>query len=228
VAIVNDGEIADDFEFSLAESPFAHLLGGSMCIFPSEIQVLFPEDYLLADLSLDAFAGLPLFKDGKIIGCLVALYRQPIEDSVFADHALHFFASRVAAELERKQSFDRLKEYESFLFGIVDLIEDVLFVADLQGRIKLVSNSAVNLFGWLPREMAGESFADYLTDDTRQLGIQEFEKHITSVLPRLCIKLKIKDKSGTIHPIVWSALTTRINNETSSCVGIIRKITNAL
>jgi hypothetical protein len=71
--------------------------------------------------------------------------------------------------------------------------------------------------------MTGQSFASYLSEDTRQLGLQEFEKCISSGLPRLQLKLKFIDKSGRPCPVVWSAITTRINNEINGCVGIIRK-----
>ncbi|MEI7499163.1 MAG: PAS domain S-box protein [Bacteroidota bacterium] len=227
VAVFNDGEVVDDFEFSLADSPFAPLLEGSLRIFREDLQKLFPEDYLLADLSLDAFAGIPLFdNNGKPIGFLVALYRQPIENISLADHALHFCASRVSAELDRKLAFDKLKEYESFLFGIVDMLEDVLFIADLQGKIRLLSPSAIRVFGWSPEEMIGQSIANFLTEDTRQLGIQEFEKCISSGLPRLRLKLKVNDKSGKARPVVWSANLTKSEGEINGCIGIFHEISN--
>ena len=225
IAVINDGEIADNFEFSLIESPFAHLLDGSMHIFARDLQSLFPDDYLIADLSLDAFAGLPIFSSqGNIIGFLVAMHRHSMENSDLTNHALNFFASRVSAELEQKLVFDELKEHESFLQGIINLTEDVLFITDLFGKIKMFSPSAGKILGWLPEELNNQSFYNFLSDDTRQLAIQEFEKCISSGLPKKRIQLMMKDKSGRIHLVEWFATPTRINHEINGCISIFRKL----
>jgi PAS domain S-box-containing protein len=196
-----------------------------MHIFPNDLQSLFPDDYLIADLSLDAFAGIPIFSSqGNIIGFLVTMHRHSIENSDMTDHALHFFASRVTAELEQKLVFDELKEHESFLQGIINLTEDVLFITDLFGTIKIFSPSAVKILGWLPQELNNQSFYNFLSDDTRQLAIQEFEKCISSGLPKQRIKLMIKNKSGTIHMVEWFATPTTINNEINGCISIFRKL----
>ena len=225
VAVFNDGEIADNFEFSLAESPFASLLDGTNVMITEHIQQQFPEDYLLADLSIDAFAGVPLLNgSGKVNGFIVAMYRQPIENISMVEHALIFFAKRASAELERKLSTDKLKESESYLSGIIALTDDVLIFTDLHGTIRMTSPSMTTRFGWSPGDVEGVSFADFLAEDTRQLGIQEFEKCISSGLPRLKLNLKIRHKAGMVCPVTWSSITTRINNEINGVVGIIQEL----
>ncbi len=225
VAVFNDGEIADNFEFSVAESPFASLLDGTTVMIAEQIQHLYPEDYLLADLSIDAFAGIALRNvNGQLTGFLAAMYRQPIENTSMVEQTLQFFAKRASAELDRKLAADKWKESESYLSGVIALTDDVIIFTDLQGTIRMTSPSMASRFGWSKEDVEGVSFADFLAEDTRQLGIQEFEKCISSGLPRLKLNLKIMHKAGMVCPVTLSAMTTKINNEINGVVGIIQEL----
>jgi len=225
VAVFNDGAIAENFEFSVVGSPFASMLNGKNVMISSQVQQLYPEDYLLADLSIDACAGVPLLNgNGRVTGFLVAMYRQPIENKSMVEHALQYFAKRASAELARKVATDKLLESESYLSGIIALTDDVLIFTDLQGIIRMASPSMASRFGWSQADVEGASFVDFLAVDARQLGIQEFERCISSDMPRLKLNLKIRHKAGMVCPVTWSAITTKINNEINGVVGIIQEL----
>ena len=101
------------FEYPLAGSASADVAIGNPCVCPSDAQDLFPSDPFLRELGAQAYVGLPL-NDSKQqpIGLILAVYRRPLGNLRFAKSMLEIFAPRAAAELERKQADEALRESE--------------------------------------------------------------------------------------------------------------------
>ncbi|MEI7980687.1 MAG: PAS domain-containing protein [Bacteroidota bacterium] len=219
------GETAENFGFELCGSVFSTLLDGYFHIFPTGITTYFPDDYLLIDLSVEGFAGIPILNSQQnVTGFFVAMFQSAIENQSGIESTLKFFAPRVSAELELKVMTDKLKEKESLFLGLSDLVEDVLVVINFQGTISFVSSAASGLFGLRPDEMTGHQFAEFLTPDTRILGMQEFEKFIASDVLRFELELKVTDKNKNHHAVRWSAVKTKIGDEITGIAGILRKL----
>jgi len=109
IALVVDGQLADNIEYSLENTPCANVADDSICLYPNSIVDHFPNDQLLIDMEIEGYIGTPLFdSQGAIQGLTVALYKQPIKDPEFTQTLFQIFSGRISAEIERM-------EYEIYL-----------------------------------------------------------------------------------------------------------------
>ncbi|MEH6347165.1 MAG: HAMP domain-containing sensor histidine kinase [Bermanella sp.] len=113
ISLVADGELAENMEYSLKDTPCAEVTDDGICLYPKEICKYFPDDQLLVDMGIEGYVGTPL-KDsnGEILGLTVALYKHPIQNIEFVQTVFQIFSGRIAAEIERS-------EYEANLEKIV-------------------------------------------------------------------------------------------------------------
>src|SRR6476660_2314170 len=92
------------FEYELAGSASAQAALGKACICRARAQKRFPADSMLPRWDAQAYVGIPLMNSrGFALGVLASVYRKIIRDPDVPKAILEMFASRVAAELERKQ-----------------------------------------------------------------------------------------------------------------------------
>ncbi len=116
VAVCADGQIVDNFEYELRNTPCANVVAHRVCLYPRGVQKDFPRDALLAEMGVDGYVGAPVLgTDGRVLGLMVVLYRQEVADIAAAEFVLRIFASRAAAEFERSRSELERKELEDQL-----------------------------------------------------------------------------------------------------------------
>jgi len=222
VSVFMDGEKAENFEFELNGSPFTSCNIGRLTMYPKNVVDFFPDDYLLIDLSVEGFAAMPLVNSQKQgTGFLAVMFHSAIVNQQHIEPAFGAIAERVAAELDQKREFDKLREIESYFIGIADLTKDVILVITLRGEIRFASFTASALFGHNPGELTGHHFCDLLTEDTRLLGKQEFEKFIASGETQFNIDLKVDHPKNHTHAIRLWVVKTNTGHEVTGCVGII-------
>lgn len=104
IALVADGQIVDNMEYSLEHTPCANVADNSVCLYPKDITALFPDDQLLIDMGIEGYIGTPLLDShGKVMGLTVALYKRPIENPDFTETLFQIFSGRISAEIERME-----------------------------------------------------------------------------------------------------------------------------
>jgi signal transduction histidine kinase len=109
------GELTENRIFALTASPAAEVVGGTACIYASEVDKRFPDDALLKELGVGSFIGIPLFaSDGGGLGLIALLKREPIANDLFVSDILQLFSDRAVAEIERTQ-------YEAELRNLLDV-----------------------------------------------------------------------------------------------------------
>ena len=105
---------SENFEYELADTPCVNLLNGKACLYPQDVQALFPKDRYLVQLNAASYFGSPLFdSDGKIVGLLVVLDTKPMAPDPNIEMILKIFAARAGAELERIQAEEELRRSEA-------------------------------------------------------------------------------------------------------------------
>ncbi|MEW5700879.1 MAG: PAS domain S-box protein [Candidatus Zixiibacteriota bacterium] len=145
VAVHAKGGKGDNFAYELAGTPCERIVNQRERAFSTGIQQLFPQDHLLIELGVDAYAAIPLFaSDGRPLGLMGVLYRHPLANPEPVQAMLRIFAARAGAELERQQAEIRLSESESryrrlFEESPLCLVEENLsavkvFIDDLRAR----------------------------------------------------------------------------------------------
>ena len=131
-----DGQVDHISDFPLAGSASVELALGR----PSSCRIAarqkFPADELLSTLEAEAFVGVPLIgANGGSLGVLIALYRGPIHRGKVPQSMLEIFAPRAAAELERKQSEERIRESEQRHLAFIAANPDAMWRVEFDNPI---------------------------------------------------------------------------------------------
>jgi two-component system cell cycle sensor histidine kinase/response regulator CckA len=121
-------ELPDGFEHELAGSASAQVALGKPCLCRAHARGRYPDDPLLARLGAEACVGVPLLNSGgHSLGLMMTVYRSPIADPDIPMTILEAFADRAAAELERKQRGEQLRQSEERHRAFVALNPDALW-----------------------------------------------------------------------------------------------------
>ena len=71
--------IIDNIQYALPGTPCQGVVEQSLCIHASGVCEAFPKDNMLVELGVEGYIGAPLFApDGRVMGLIVALFKQPI------------------------------------------------------------------------------------------------------------------------------------------------------
>lgn len=99
-----------NFEYQLAQTPCEVVIEEArLCHYRDRLQELFPNAPALATINAVGYLGVPLFdSQNRPIGNLCIIHDQPLEVDPEANAILTVFASRAAAELQRKWAEDAL------------------------------------------------------------------------------------------------------------------------
>lgn len=153
IAAVVEGEAVGNFEYQLEGSPCETLNGIDYCMVASGLMEKFPGSPAYKYIAAEAYLGGRLIDStGKISGFLFVLFRKPLDVTDLQVSTLRVFAARAAAELERQDGEQQLREQASLL----DKAQDAIIVRDLADKIVYWNKSAERLYGWQAEEVIGQ------------------------------------------------------------------------
>ncbi len=189
IAVFANGEPADNFTYDLTGTPCAGVLTGGFCSYAEGARKRFPSDHLLQQMQVDAYLGVPLRSaTGQAMGIMSIMSRSPIRNPELAESIFSIFATRAAAELERKRTEEHLREQFRHISTIFDSLNAIVYVADLATHRLLSLNSyGSNIFG---TAWEGERFHELL-----QLSAHT----VTDICPSERLVLN----GQPLHPCIW-------------------------
>jgi signal transduction histidine kinase/DNA-binding NarL/FixJ family response regulator len=124
-AFWQDNEFGENTEYDLYGTPCEQVFNGQGCQYFSQgVQALFPMEKELVEMEAESYAGIPLLSSGgDLLGHLAVL-----DDKVFGNEPRHtaileIFAARAAAEIERQQSAEALREASKALEQLAEIGE---------------------------------------------------------------------------------------------------------
>lgn len=127
-AVCRRGEIVENFEYELAGTPCRNVVDQNVCLYPTGVRDLFPDDELLRENEIEAYVGAPLVdNEGQIIGLLVLLHTAELANVESISHMVRVFAVRCAAEYQRKRYEEQLKESEDRLRIVIENMPGVVY-----------------------------------------------------------------------------------------------------
>ena len=204
----------------------SHLLGMHLK------QFVVPEDYRIIDDLLESVCNTRV--QGSCEVKLLASASNPstlhsgqtlqtfrIEAAVSdATHSCRIILSDITAQ---KVAEEALRKSERNFRSITDQMADEVFVIDSIGTITYVSPVVEKLFGFLPHEVIGNSFIDYMLEEDIPEALQVFQStlHNKTANQIFEVKLKRKDSSrfdGEIHLQYYQ------DQDISGMIGLIRDV----
>jgi len=137
LAICAGGRIEENFEYSLKGTPCATVVGRQACVYPRDVQGSFPEDEMLRQMGVEAYAGTPLFDSaGDPLGLLVVLSRRPFASPELTLSILEIFGWRASTELERTRAARELRRSRQTQAALLDAIPDLILRVGQDGVIR--------------------------------------------------------------------------------------------
>ncbi len=160
IAVVAKGQVADDFEYDLVDTPCMNVIGQQFRFHPCGVSDLYPGNKLLKDLGVEAYAAHPLNdSQGRPLGVIGVLHQQALDNSRDVEPMLRIFAARAAAEIERQRNETALRAREEQYHAIFNGSVDGLALCRSDGRIAEANPAFCRLHGYTREELlAAESF----------------------------------------------------------------------
>jgi PAS domain S-box-containing protein len=162
-----DGRLLRNFEYPLAGSPCARVVGRDYRFVPCGVQPEFPQGTMFSALGMDSYAALPLNgADGESLGLIAVVDRKPLAEAGLIESMLKIFAARAIAEIERRRAVTALSDSEASYRSIFEASEDAIFVHDWDtGAILDVSPAAETMYGYSADELRHMSVGDISAGD---------------------------------------------------------------
>ena len=150
-----DDALQPTFSCNLEHTPCERTFLDGRFYCQDSIQEQFPNNSNLVKLGAESYLGLALYNNqGKTIGTLCIIDRQPLLDPQRVENLLRVFAARAAAEIERQRATNRLEQLNQeleakFQERTAALQEREEHLRELSARLNLaVESAAIGIWDW--------------------------------------------------------------------------------
>ena len=141
------GEIVENFEYLLAHTPCENVVGKQLCFYPHGVQHQFPRDYLLKEMGVESYIGIPFFDSaGRALGIMAILDSEPMDNIELAESMLRIFSVRATAEIERRHTEEQIQKSKTMLQSVFDGISEPLILLDNNLSVKILNNAAAEYY----------------------------------------------------------------------------------
>ena len=165
IAASADGEITDNFEYVINNTPCKQVMEGDACVCVCDVIKQCPDSELLKSLEIKSYIGIPLVdSESHSRGCMVAMYKNPAENLEFATSIMQAFAGRTAAELERLQATKELLSLRNLLSNIINAMPSILVGVDSENRVMQWNREAENVTGVTADQAQGQPLEQVFPD----------------------------------------------------------------
>jgi PAS domain S-box-containing protein len=205
----------ENFEYDLAGAPCQNVVGQGQRCYPRDVRALFPADRLVAEMGVESYLGTPLFDaTGAALGLLVVMDDKEMSETAGAESVAAVFASRAAAELERKRGEEALRRSEADYRGLVEHAPLGIYRATADGRFLTLNRALVEMLGYesadevlgldIPREVYTDSeqrvdlVAGFRSDDQAKTEVQWKRKDGSHITVQLNMRI-VRSATGQIE-----------------------------
>ncbi len=158
LTVVLDGEVVDNFDYSMVGSCCEGLLTRSEHVIPDDA-IEFAMGTPTRMFNGRCYVGKRLQdSQGKTMGVIFLLFERPAKDVGLLFSVLRIFAERSASELEREERDAQMRKQAS----ILRRTHDAIIVRTLDQKVAYWNEGAERLYGWKAEEALGRPIADLL------------------------------------------------------------------
>lgn len=214
VAAWANGELVENFEYDLSDSPCANVVQSSYCFYPCNIQQEFPRDKLLVEMGAESYMGIPITStSGQVVGLLAVLESRPVVEHPEMRPMLEIFAARIASEFERNQIENELRNSEQQFRSIFEQAGMSLALIEVDSGRFVETNTKFNgLLGYSAKELAGMKWTDITHFDRGQGIADETSGSLASEIQQCTLETSLAHKDSSR---IWVNLTVSPFGETA-------------
>jgi PAS domain S-box-containing protein len=216
VKVYNRDRFLPNIFYELLGTPSEDVIDNDICIYPKNLQTLFPKDKLLLQMNVDSYMGAPLWSSARQpIGSVVLLDSKPLKSLKSIKSILQIVSLKVEKILE-KSNFENLLEVQNQSLSsskeripanekkfrqLYRKSADAIFILK-NGRIIDCSKGALKMFNFKNKKNIIKLYLADISPKFQPDGMSSFEKYKETA--------KIVFKKGT-HRFEWTY--TKSNGE---------------
>ncbi len=165
-----DGHYLPASRLPIQHSAFQQVLKGQFCLYPDAAETLLPAEHTSPLDKITSFIGSPMLgHDGKVMGCVCAYSRQPLQSVPHVEELLSVITSRAAAECERMHYFRELSRSEEKLRTVFNSTAEAIVGIDMVGNIVFCNPSTAKILGYATEdELIGKNFCQLVRPEIRK------------------------------------------------------------
>src|SRR5215831_4738183 len=161
--------ITDNIEWDVIGTPCEDVVRGNLCHHPAGVSQRFPDDRLLVDWGIESYLGVPLCDArGRHLGHLAVFDDRPMPAEPRKLFTFRIFATRAAAELERLQFEERLRESEQRWRSLTEALPQLVWSATPDGACDYFSAQWTQHTGVPESDLLGWRWLAVLHPDDRE------------------------------------------------------------
>src|SRR5262249_38307194 len=128
--------IGENIEWDVVGTPCEDVVRGNLCHYPDGVSRRFPNDLVSVERGIESYLGVPLVDtQGKHLGHLAVFDDRPMPAEPRKLFIFQIFATRAAAELERLQYEERLRESEQRWRSLIEALPQLVWTATPDGSM---------------------------------------------------------------------------------------------
>lgn len=197
-----DNKIANNFDYSLRNTPCQDVLNSKIELIPCDVASLYPKDDMLREMGIDSYFGAPIISsDNKTIGIVVIMHDKPIEIAEWLKSVIGLIAKNVSFEIERESA----KEALQLAASVYDKAVEAIIIYDKKRRIIQANKAFTKISGYLESDVIGK--------DTKLLKSGRHDTHFYETFWRSLNsegtwqgEIWNKKKNGDVFPC-WQTIT---------------------
>lgn len=236
LSMILDGKPVKNYIYSLPKTPCEDVHEKGYCEYCDNVQELFPDSIDLKELNIRGYLGTPLRNsNNKVIGILCLLFRTPIHFSASVREMMDIIAVKAAAEIERTEIEQKLREKQRLLTEAMELAHVGKWEYDVIADKFTFDEQFYRLYGTTPEReggntMSSERYArEFVLPGDIDLVAIEVERAITTSDPDYTsyCEHRIVRRDGEIRTIsVLIAITKDEMGKTIKTHGVNQDITD--
>ncbi|PWR73254.1 hypothetical protein DK846_05370 [Methanospirillum lacunae] len=199
ISMILDGEEISDGYYSLSGTPCEKTCEQEFHICTDNVIMNFPEADILKQFKFRGYCGTPIRNyEGKTIGVLCVLSRKPLVPPEGTREIMDIIAGKVAAEIERSQIEDALRESEEKFRMLVDLSLDGIIIIDKKGILLFGNQAAGRIFDLDIEDLiesGQQNVLDFISPESHDRVIYEIG-HVADVIEPYTVDYQAITSSG--------------------------------
>jgi|GEM_PF-2758050 len=199
LSMILDGEEISDGFYSLPGTPCEKTCEQEFHMCVDNVIKKFPSADILKEFQFRGYCGTPIRNyEGKTIGVLCVLSRKPLDPPEGIREIMDIIAGKAAAEIERSQIEDALRESEEKFRMLVELSLDGIIIIDKNGILLFGNQAAGRIFDLDIQkliESGHQNVLEFISPESRDRVIYEIG-HVSEVIEPYTVDYQAVTSTG--------------------------------
>ena len=177
IAAIVDREFVPNFSYDGGPSPCRNVIHGTPYIVPKDLQQLYPDYEILAEVGAQSYIGVPLMTESdEPEGLICILDRKPTDNPELYHAVLELIGTRIASEMKRREVLATLRSSERRFRDFVDISSDWYWEKDAELRYSYFSEKFDQVTGMSSAGMLGKTGYGQGLDDSDAKALKSLDE----------------------------------------------------